>query len=138
MYLDNIHHVFKYLFLYLLVLYVNVSVKLPNIQNVIFVSILASFGGNFLQPWQPLYMKEIRSNMKAQEWPQDYKSIFRCSIVDESVVSIEIWPTMHLIQAFSHVLVTCKNEEDTVKNEVSRLSGQNISPIASIWDFSRR
>ena len=28
-----------------------------------------------------------------------------------------IWPKFELIQAFMHVLVTCKNEDDQFKNE---------------------
>ena len=32
-----------------------------------------------------------------------------------------IWPKFELIQAFMHVLVTCKNEDDQFKNEVARV-----------------
>ena len=35
-----------------------------------------------------------------------------------------------------YVLKTCKNEEDRVKNKGA--SGHNISPIISLWGFSRR
>ena len=34
-----------------------------------------------------------------------------------------------------HVLVTCMNEEDPVKNEFASLSGHNISPIISLFSF---
>ena len=32
-----------------------------------------------------------------------------------------IWPKIELIQAFMHVLVTCKNEDDPIKNEGARV-----------------
>ena len=32
-----------------------------------------------------------------------------------------IWPKFELIQAFMHVLVTCKNEDDQIKNEGARV-----------------
>ena len=32
-----------------------------------------------------------------------------------------IWPKFELIQAFMHVLVTCKNEVDPIKNEGARV-----------------
>ena len=32
-----------------------------------------------------------------------------------------IWPKFELIQAFMHVLVTCKNEDDRFKNEGARV-----------------
>ena len=56
-------------------------------------------------------MKRIRSNMKALEWPHNYISIFRRLRAHNSVVSGGIWQKFELIQAFMHVLVTCKNEE---------------------------
>ena len=37
----------------------------------------------------------------------------------ESVVVI--WPKFKLIQDFMHVLVTCKNEDDRIKNEGARV-----------------
>ena len=47
----------------------------------------------------PASMKKIRSKMKALE-------------ADNSGVGVGIWPKFELIQAFMHVLVTCKNEDD--------------------------
>ena len=46
--------------------------------------------------------------------------------------SIANLPKFELIQAFMHVLVTCKNEEDQIKNEGSV---HKISPIISLWGF---
>ena len=40
---------------------------------------------------------------------------------DKSRVSGGIWPKFELIQAFMHVLVSCKNEEDSIKNEEARV-----------------
>ena len=36
-------------------------------------------------------------------------------------VGVGIWPKFELIQAFMHVLVTCKNEDDQIKNEGARV-----------------
>ena len=38
-----------------------------------------------------------------------------------TVVGGGIWPKFELIQAFIHVLVTCKNEDDRFKNEGARV-----------------
>ena len=40
---------------------------------------------------------------------------------DNSGVGGGIWPKFELIQAFMHVLVTCKNEVDQIKNEGARV-----------------
>ena len=37
------------------------------------------------------------------------------------VVGGGIWPKYQLIQAFMHVLLTCKNEVDQIKNEGARV-----------------
>ena len=42
---------------------------------------------------------------------------FRHARVDNSGVGGGIWPKFKLMQAFTHVLVTCKNEDDRIKNE---------------------
>ena len=34
---------------------------------------------------------------------------------------VYIWPKFELIQAFMHVLLTCKNEDDRIKNEGARV-----------------
>ena len=59
----------------------------------------------------PASMKKIRSKMKALEWTQHYAAIFQTR-ADNSGVGVGIWPEFDLIQAFMHVLVTCKNEDD--------------------------
>ena len=41
----------------------------------------------------------------------------RCSRAVNFEVSGRIWLKFDLIQAFMHVLVSCRNEEDQIKNE---------------------
>ena len=41
-----------------------------------------------------------------------YSIVFRRARADNSGVGVGIWPKFELIQAFMHVLVTCKNEND--------------------------
>ena len=48
--------------------------------------------------------------------------------------SVANLPKFELIQAFMHVLVTCNNEEDPIKNEGARVIIK-ISPIISLWGF---
>ena len=47
--------------------------------------------------------------------------IFRRTRADNSGVCGGIWPKFELIQAFMHVLLTCKNEVDQIKNEGARV-----------------
>ena len=56
------------------------------------------------------------------------------SMAAYSAVHGGIPPKFDLIQAFMVVLVTCKNEEDRIKNEGAKVLN-NISPIISLWDF---
>ena len=67
--------------------------------------------------WLPASMKTIRSKMKALECYQDYMAFFQTNYE----VSGGILPKFELIQAFIVVLVTCKNEEDPIKNEGARV-----------------
>ena len=46
-----------------------------------------------------------------------YIDFFRCSRTDNYGVRCGIWPKFELIQTFMHVIVTCKNEDDSIKNE---------------------
>ena len=50
-----------------------------------------------------------------------YIDFFRHPRADNSGVGNGIWPKLELIQAFMHVLVTCKNEDDSYKNEGARV-----------------
>ena len=69
----------------------------------------------------PASMKKIRSKMKELEWSQHYTSIFQIARADNSGVGGGIWPIFELIQAFMHVLFTCKNEDNRFKNEGARV-----------------
>ena len=50
-----------------------------------------------------------------------YIDFFRRPRADNSGFGGGIWPKLELIQAFMHVLVTCKNEDDSYKNEGARV-----------------
>ena len=70
---------------------------------------------------------KINSKLKALEWSQyisHYKSIenfFRRSRAANSTVQGQIWPNFESIRDFMVVLVTCKHEEDPIKNERARV-----------------
>ena len=59
--------------------------------------------------------------IEALECSQHYTSIFQMPRAGNSGVGGGIWPKFELIQAFMHVLTTCKNEEDQIKNEGARV-----------------
>ena len=69
----------------------------------------------------PVRMKKIQSKMKALEWSQHYSLIFTRSRAANSEVSDGIFPKFKPIQAFMADLVTCKNEEDPLENEGTRV-----------------
>ena len=60
----------------------------------------------------PASIKKIRSKMKVLEWNNIIQEFFRRARADNSSVGVGIWTKFELIQAFMHVLVTCKNEDD--------------------------
>ena len=75
----------------------------------------------------PARMKKIQLKMKALECSQDfshyqfYGDFSRRSRAANSAVHGRIWSNFELVQAFMVVLVTCKNEEDPIKNEGARV-----------------
>ena len=77
--------------------------------------------------WLPASMKKIRlKNEGARVLTRLYHNkiisrFFRRSRAANSEVSGRIQPKCELIQAFIVVLVTCKNEEDPIKNEGARV-----------------
>ena len=77
--------------------------------------------------WLPARMKKIHSKMKALECWQHflhYKSIgifTRGSRATNSAVLGPIWPNCELVWDVMNVLVTCKNQEDLIKNEGPRV-----------------
>ena len=60
-------------------------------------------------------------NEEARVLTRLYDVFFICSRATNSEVSGGILPKFELIQAFIVVLVTCKNEEDPIKNEGARV-----------------
>ena len=66
-----------------------------------------------------------------------YSNFFRRARADNSGVGGGIWPKFKLIQAFMHVLLTCKNEDDRIKNEGARVFTRFL-PLLVYGDFSRR
>ena len=68
----------------------------------------------------PAKMKKIRSKMKALECSQQF---FRRTRADNSREGGGIWLKFELVQAFMYmyVVVTCKNEEDLIKNAGARV-----------------
>ena len=58
----------------------------------------------------PAKMKKIRSKKRGTRVHNIIHQFFRRARADNSGVGGGIWPIFELIQAFMHVLVTCKNE----------------------------
>ena len=74
----------------------------------------------------PARMKKIQFKIKALECSQDfshYKSmgIFPDAQGQLTAVHGRIWSNFELVQDFMVVLITCKNEEDPIKNEGARV-----------------
>ena len=69
--------------------------------------------------------------MKALECSQHYISSLQ---IVKGRAGGGIWPKFKLIQVFMHILITCKNEEDSIKMKELR-SCHNIFPIISLWGF---
>ena len=83
----------------------------------------------------PARMKKIKLKMKVLDCPQDYSKyksmgIFpdaqgqltlQCSRAANSAVHGPIWSNFELVQDFMVVLLTCKNEEDPIKNRGARV-----------------
>ena len=68
------------------------------------------------------YEKDLIKNRGARVFTTLYiHQFFRGARADNSGDGGGIWPKFELIQAFMHVLVTCKNEDDQFKNEGVRV-----------------
>ena len=66
---------------------------------------------------------------------QVYGNFFKRSRAANSVVLGRIWPKFELVQAIMVVLVTCKYEEDPIKNEGARVLTR-FFPIITLWKQS--
>ena len=75
----------------------------------------------------PARMKTIKLKMKVLDCSQDfshYKSIGifpGCSRAANSAVHSPIWSNFELVQSFIVILLTCKNEDDPIKNKGARV-----------------
>ena len=67
-------------------------------------------------------MKDSIKNEGVMNGPRINVDFFRCSRAYNSIVRGGILPKFELIQAFMRVLVTCKNEEDPIENEGTRVA----------------
>ena len=81
----------------------------------------------------PARMRMIESKMMELECSQDYShyksmGIFPNSRAANSVVLGPIWPNFELVRYVMDVLVTCKYEEDPIKNEGARVV-TTVSPL---------
>ena len=65
-----------------------------------------------------------------------YINFFRHARADNYGVGGGIWPKFELIQAFMHVHVTCKNEDDRFQNEGARVFTRFLQLLV-YGDFSR-
>ena len=66
-------------------------------------------------------LNKIQSKMKVLECSQHYTFIFQTLKAAYSVVGDGIWQKSKLMQAFMVVLVACKNEYDSIKNESTKV-----------------
>ena len=81
----------------------------------------------------PARMKMIQSKMKGLEWSQHcsyYKSMFfsdaQGQLTPQSMIGF--WPNFELIRTLMVFLITCKNQEDPIKNEGARVL-RTFSPL---------
>ena len=59
----------------------------------------------------------------------------RFSRAANSAVLGPIWPNFELVRDVIDVLVTCKNEEDPIKNESATVFDHKIFPIIALWEL---
>ena len=66
----------------------------------------------------PARMKKIQLKIKALECSQDFSHYKSMEIVPDAQGQLTpIWPNFELVRDVMDVLVTCKYEEDQIKNE---------------------
>ena len=89
----------------------------------------------------PARMRMIESKMKELECSQDYSHYKSMGIFPDaewqlySAVLGPIWPNFELVRDVIDVLVTCKYEEDPIKNEGAKVF-ITFSPIITLWELS--
>ena len=79
----------------------------------------------------PARMKMIQSKMKGQHCSY-YKSMFFLNTQGELTLQsmIGFWPNFELIRTLMGFLITCKNQEDPIKNEGAIVLRTNFSIIS--------
>ena len=82
----------------------------------------------------PASLKRIGSIATEKKW---WRRFFRRSRAANSIVSGGIWPKFKLIQASTHVLITCKYEKDPIKNSWENVMTQ-FSPLSVYGNIFRR
>ena len=82
-----------------------------------------------------LWMSSLPTNLKCilsiateKKWQHRF---FRRSRAANSQVSSGIWPKFELIQAFMHVLITCKYQKDRTLYSRDKVE----TPIISLWGY---
>ena len=89
----------------------------------------------------PARMRMIDSKMKEVECSQDFSHYKSLGIFPDaqwaanSALLGPIWPKFELVRDVIDVLVTCKYEEDPIKNEGARVV-TIFSPIITLWELS--
>ena len=68
----------------------------------------------------PIKMKALKCSQHFS-YCKSMGIFFRRSMAANSAVHGRIWPNFELIRDFIVVLVTCKNEEDPIKNEGTKI-----------------
>ena len=70
-------------------------------------------------------MKKIKLKMKSLECSQDFSHYKSMGVFSDAqgqlTLQSMVWSNFGLVQDFMFVLVTCKNEEDPIKNEGPRV-----------------
>ena len=71
----------------------------------------------------PARMKKIQLKMKALECSQDFSHYMSMGIFPDAQGQLtpQSWPNFELVLDVMDVLVTCKYEEDPIKNEGARV-----------------
>ena len=83
----------------------------------------------------PARMKKIRSKIMALVFKTLYINFSDAQ--GQITVGGGIWPKLELIQAFMHVPVTCKSEDDSMKNDGATVV-TTFLPLSFYGDFSTR
>ena len=84
----------------------------------------------------PARMRMIESKMKELECSQDYSHYKSMgNFPANSAVLGPIWPNFELVRDVMDVLVTCKYEEDAIKNEGARVV-TTFPPIITLWELT--